>query len=155
MSVGHSVSVPLGSPVAKISDADASVVGYFLNTPDQIEVVGRGTGRSPLRVRLADGSSRFFEVDVVVPESMGGEPEPIVVTSATAAAYAASPAGGASAAVAPDDASTLTLAVGESQSFDVTGAATRIDVATAGVVEVERNQPGEVTLIGRAPGKPT
>lgn len=154
--VGRSVSVPLGSPVAKISDTDASVVGYFLNNPDQIEVVGRGTGRSPLRVRLADGTSRVFEVDVVAPEAMGGDPEPIVVTSATAAAYGAAPAATVAAAadVSPvDDASTLTLGVGESQSFDVTGTATRIDVATAGVIEIERNQPGEVTLIGRSPGE--
>ena len=151
--VGRSVSVPLGSPVAKISDTDASVVGYFLNNPDQIEVVGRGTGRSPLRVRLADGTSRLFDVDVVAPESMAGEPEPIVVTSATVAASAGSPAAAAEPSPLGDDASTLTLGVGESQSFDVTGTATRIDVATAGVIEVERNQPGEVTLIGRAPGE--
>ncbi|MFN7954668.1 MAG: pilus assembly protein N-terminal domain-containing protein [bacterium] len=152
--VGQSVSLPLGSPVSKISDADSSVVGYFLNSADQIEIVGRGTGSSPLRVRLADGSSRLFQVDVVPPGAVPAEPEPIVASAATAAATPEAAPLAVSAAASPaDDASELELGVGETQSFDVTGTATRIDVGTAGIVDVERNHPGEVTLVGRAPGR--
>ncbi len=152
--VGQSVALPLSAPVAKISDADSSVVGYFLNSADQIEIVGRGTGSSPLRVRLADGSSRLFTVDVVPPSAASLEPEPIVASASTAAALAAAEPPTASAQPpAVEEPSELELGVGESQSFDVTGSATQIDVGTAGIVDVERNHPGEVTLVGRAPGR--
>src|SRR5690606_14698830 len=48
LSVGESVVLPLGDRIARINEADTSVVGYYLNAGNRLELVGRAGGSTPL-----------------------------------------------------------------------------------------------------------
>ena len=118
-------------------------MGYFLNAPDRVELIGKSAGTSVLYVRLADDSIRRYEITV------SGAPMPDAPTHLDAP-------------IPPDPGTPfegdlpldmLRLAVGETKSFVIEGEGVDISTGPDAVIDVEKRGPSEVVLIARQPGK--